>query len=42
MKLLSRWFRRAPIAPLWIEPVAHRRDKVDTLRNLGVPGVLLT
>jgi rhodanese-related sulfurtransferase len=40
MKLLSRWFRRAPSAPSWIEPavLATRLEKDDALLILDVRG----
>ena len=33
MKLLSRWFRRAPTVPSWIEPtaLATRLERDDTM-----------
>jgi rhodanese-related sulfurtransferase len=40
MKLLSRWFRRAPPAPSWIEPavLASRLEQDDALLILDVRG----
>ena len=40
MKLLSRWFRRAPTAPSWIEPaaLATRIEQDDTMLILDVRG----
>ena len=40
MKLLSRWFRRAPTAPLWIEPaaLAMRIERDDAPLILDVRG----
>jgi rhodanese-related sulfurtransferase len=40
MKLLSRWFRRAPTAPSWIEPtaLATRLERDDTMLILDVRG----
>ena len=40
MKLLSRWFRRAPPASSWIEPVAlaTRLEQDDSLLVLDVRG----
>lgn len=40
MKLLSRWFRRAPMVPSWIEPtaLARRLEQDDTMLILDVRG----
>jgi rhodanese-related sulfurtransferase len=40
MKLLSRWFRRAPTPPSWIEPVvlATRLERYASLLVLDVRG----
>ena|SRR5215467_5992406 len=40
MKLLSRWFRRAPPTPSWIEPaaLAARIERDDALLILDVRG----
>src|SRR5215467_9612512 len=40
MKLLSRWFRRAPTAPSWIDPVtlATRLEQDASLLVLDVRG----
>jgi rhodanese-related sulfurtransferase len=40
MKLLSRWFRRAPMVPSWIEPaaLARRLEQNDTIFILDVRG----
>ena len=40
MKLLFRWFRRAPTAPSWIEPaaLATRIEQDDTMLILDVRG----